>query len=60
MKTHQICTVMTLLSLLVGTTSCFYSNPKDINVFLKPDQAEIAAQKYVLRFTNRRFTWKIN
>jgi len=49
MKTSQSCTITALILLLVGLTGCFYSNPKDIKAFLRPEQAEIAAQNYILR-----------
>ena len=49
MKTSESCTITALILLLVGLTGCFYSNPKDIKAFLRPEQAEIAAQNYILR-----------
>lgn len=35
--------------LLVGVSGCFYSNPKDINAFLRPDEVSVSAKEYVLQ-----------
>jgi polysaccharide export outer membrane protein len=38
-----------VLMFLVGLTGCFSSNPADIEVFQKPDQVTVTAEKYILQ-----------
>lgn len=49
MNTSNNCIIAALIVLTLPLTGCFSSNKEDINAFLKPDQAEIAAQYYKLR-----------
>ncbi len=41
--------IATLLVIAIGLTGCFSSNPKDIEAFLKPHQANVTADKYLLQ-----------
>ena len=41
--------VAVLIALMIGLTGCFSSNPKDIEAFLKPHQAQVTSEKYVLQ-----------
>jgi polysaccharide export outer membrane protein len=41
--------VMVLLVAVVALTGCFSSHPKDIEAFLKPHQAHVTADKYLLQ-----------
>ncbi|AQT69467.1 polysaccharide export protein Wza [Anaerohalosphaera lusitana] len=53
MKFQEMIISVILVPCLILTTGCFSSNPEDINAFLMPDQAEIAAQNYLLRPPDR-------
>lgn len=41
--------ILVLLASLIGVSGCFSSNPKDIKAFLKPNQTQVASDKYVLQ-----------
>jgi len=42
-------TVMILSLIMIGLAGCFSSNPKDIEVFVKPHEANVTAESYVLQ-----------
>jgi polysaccharide export outer membrane protein len=41
--------LLVLLSVMIGVSGCFSSNPKDIEAFLKPNQTSVSSEKYVLQ-----------
>jgi len=42
-------TLVCLAILMTGLTGCFSSNPKDIEAYLKPREAQVTSDKYVLQ-----------
>jgi len=49
MMCARIIKVMILLLITISLTSCFSSNPKNIEAFLKPREVDVTAEKYVLQ-----------
>lgn len=49
MSTKHVVSMMILLGLTALLTGCFSSNPKDIEVFLKPGQANVTMDDYILQ-----------
>ena len=45
----KVAVVVSLATISVGLTGCFSSNPKDIEAYLKPHQAQVTSDKYVLQ-----------
>ena len=45
----NVAIVVSLLILAVGLTGCFSSHPKDIEAYLKPHEAQVTADKYILQ-----------
>jgi len=45
----RVIVVGILVVIAVGVAGCFSSNPKDIEAFLKPHQADVTLDKYVLQ-----------
>lgn len=45
----NLAVIASLLMIAGGLTGCFSSHPKDIEAFLKPHQASVTADKYVLQ-----------
>lgn len=49
MRYQQILTLLVLLTLLVSLAGCFSANPEDIEAFLRPDEAQVTADDYLLQ-----------
>jgi protein involved in polysaccharide export with SLBB domain len=46
---NNLALIVTLVAITSGLTGCFSSNPKDVEAFLKPHQANITTDKYILQ-----------
>lgn len=49
MKYVRSIAVLCLPLIMVGLAGCFYSNPKDIEAFLRPDLVDVTTDNYVLQ-----------
>ena len=49
MRYQQILTLFVLLTLLVSLAGCFSANPEDIEAFLRPDEAQVTTDDYLLQ-----------
>ena len=45
---RQVIISLLLIIVLSGTAGCFSSRPEDIAAFLKPEQVNVTADKYIL------------
>ncbi len=49
MSTKQVVSVVILIGIVLFLPGCFSSNPEDIHAFLKPDQADVTMDSYILQ-----------
>ena len=49
MRLSSIFTIVASITVLIGISGCFSSNPADIQAFLKPDEVAVSAKEYVLQ-----------